>query len=178
MALKDPYTKLTQNNYRDKRSLAQFYPRFLTRLNPRFLTHSYFDALEIGLAVLPYLTINQNFYKMENGPISVSVANTMIKDYILYMTSQGIDMDKQTLSVSFTRDKLMDWLNKTMQDADELRICLGAYSKGDEHPGRLTVILWPYKNDEPTTQAVYEGKDAPPPLPPPTPPYNQGTLNP
>lgn len=115
---------------------------------------------------------------MENGPIPVSVANTMIQDYILYMQSQGINMDKQTHSISFTRDKLMDWLKKTMPDADELRVCLGAYGKGDKNAGRITVILWPYKNDEPTTQAVYEGKDAPPPSQPPTPPYNQGTLNP
>ena len=116
---------------------------------------------------------------MENqGPIPVSVANTMIQNYIDYMQSQGIDMNKQTHSVSFTRDKLMDWLSKTMPDADELRVCLGAYGKDDEKPGRITVILWPYKNDEPTTQTAYEGKDAPPPPPPPTPPYDGGQLNP
>lgn len=116
---------------------------------------------------------------MENeGPIPVSVANTMIQDYILYMQSKGIDMDKQTHSVSFTRDKLMDWLNKTMPDADELRVCFGAYGKGESNAGRITVILWPYKDGEPTTQPVYEGKDAPPPPPPPTPPYNNGGLNP
>ena len=55
---------------------------------------------------------------MENGPIPASVANNMIEEYLLYMKSQGINMDKQTHSVSFTRDKLMDWLSRSMADAD------------------------------------------------------------
>ena len=115
---------------------------------------------------------------MENGPIPVDVANAMIQEYLLYMQSKGIDMDKQTHSVSFTRDRLMDWLSKTMPDADELRVCLGAYGKDDENAGRITVILWPYKDGQPTTQPLSEGKDAPPPSDPPTPPYNNGGLNP
>lgn len=115
---------------------------------------------------------------MENGPISVSLANSMIGEYLTYMKDHGIDIDKQTHSISFTRDKLMDWLGKNMTNADELRICLGVYGKDDPNAGRITVILWPYKDGEPTTQAISEGKDAPPPPPPPTPPYNQGTLNP
>lgn len=112
---------------------------------------------------------------MENGPIPASVAYAMIKEYIMYMESKGIDMNKQTHSVSFTKDKLMDWLGKNMSAADELRVCLGAYGKGNENAGRITVILWPYKDGEPTTQAYSEGKDAPPP---PTDPYNNGQLNP
>ncbi len=115
---------------------------------------------------------------MENGPIPASVAFAMIEEYLVYMRSKGIDMDKQTHSVSFTKDKLMDWLGKNMIPADELRICLGAYGKGDENAGRITVILWPYKDGQPTTQAYSEGKDAPPPPPPPTDPYNGGGLNP
>lgn len=115
---------------------------------------------------------------MENGPISVSVANSMIEEYLQYMKAQGIDMDKQTHSISFTRDKLMDWLTRNMEGADELRICLGAYGKDESNAGRITVILWPYKDGEPFTQPISDGKDAPPPPPPPGDPYNQGGLNP
>jgi hypothetical protein len=61
MVLQDPHTKLKQNNNRDKRFLTQFYPRFFTLLQPRFLTHSYFDALEIASAVLPYRNNSPKF---------------------------------------------------------------------------------------------------------------------
>lgn len=115
---------------------------------------------------------------MKNGPISVELANRMISEHITYMKTRGIDMSKQTQSVSFTSKELMNWLRDVMPAADELRVFLGAYGKEDSNAGRVTVILWPYKNGQPTTQPVVsEGKDAPPP-PPPTPPYNQGGLNP
>lgn len=107
----------------------------------------------------------------------MEVANAMIQEYTRYMESQGIDMHKQTVSVSFTGPELMSWLRDVMSYSDELRVCLGAYGKEDSNAGRITVILWPYKDGAPATQPYLQGKDAPPP-PPPTPPYNQGGMNP
>ena len=116
---------------------------------------------------------------MENHPIPVSEANAMTEAYRKFLKESGIDPEKQTQSVSFTSAELMNWLNKTMPAADELRIFLGVYPAGHEHAGRITTILWPYKNGQPTSQATrVEGKDDPPPPPPPTDPYNAGGLNP
>lgn len=115
---------------------------------------------------------------MENRPIPVSDANIMIQEFINYMTKLGVDPSQQTQSVSFTGKELMAWLNQTMPNADELKICLGVYPTGDPNAGRITVILWPYKDGQPVPLSVSEGKDGPPPPPPPAPPYNQGSLQP
>jgi hypothetical protein len=114
---------------------------------------------------------------MENRPIPVSVANEMIAEYTAWLRQQGIDPEKQSQSISFTGKELMSWLSGVMPVADELRICLGVYPKTDPNAGRITVILWPYKDGQPATQPVTDGKDTPPP-PPPVDPYNQGSLNP
>src|SRR5262245_58127427 len=115
---------------------------------------------------------------MENRPIPPEVANDMIAEYINFLKQQGIDPEKQTQSISFTGKELTTWLSQVMPFADELRICLGVYPKADPNAGRITVILWPYKDGKPATQEpIIEGKDAPPP-PSPIPPYNAGGLNP
>jgi hypothetical protein len=115
------------------------------------------------------------------GPIPVSTANIMIEDYIR-STEPGIeDLSKKTWSVSFTGKELMDWLVEKMPFADELRICFGKYPKDDPNGGRVSVILWPYKDGKPATEGYSEdysqGKDEPVP-PPPIPPYNNGGLQP
>lgn len=115
---------------------------------------------------------------MKNHPIPVSEANLMIDTYIKYLGQLGVDPSKQTQSVSFTGPELMTWLQNTMRSADELRICLGVYPEGHADAGRITAILWPYKDGKPAaSSAIIEGKDDPPP-PPPTEPYNAGGLNP
>ncbi|MGZ8549053.1 MAG: hypothetical protein ACXWV2_00265 [Chitinophagaceae bacterium] len=114
---------------------------------------------------------------MENCPIPVDVANKMIEEYLNYLKQLGVDPNKQSQSVSFTGKELMAWMSQTMPFADELRVFLGVYPKGEPNAGRITVILWPYKDGKPAAQAYSEGKDAPPP-PPPIPPYNNGGLNP
>lgn len=115
---------------------------------------------------------------MKNHPIPVSEANAMIEEYLKYLKDNGIDPGKQTQSISFTGTELMTWLETNMKDPDELRVCLGVYPPGHENAGRITAILWPYKDGKPaTTKALAEGKDDPPP-PPPTEPYNAGGLNP
>ena len=110
---------------------------------------------------------------MENRPIPVSVANAMIQEYIKYEQQHSIDPAKQTQSVSFTGPELMKWLSETMPYADELRVCFGTYPAGDPNAGRVTVILWPYKNGEPASEPI-EGKDDGGKIPP----YNQGGLQP
>lgn len=112
---------------------------------------------------------------MENGPISVELADSMILEYIKYMQDEGIDMGKQTHSVSFTGKELMSWLSNVMPYADELRVCLGAYGKIESNAGRMTVILWPYKDGQPASQPLSAGKDGDSGK---IPPYNQGGLNP
>ena len=112
---------------------------------------------------------------MENGPIPVELADSMIREYSLYMQAHSIDMSKQTQSVSFTGKELMTWLTQVMSNADELRICLGAYGKNEPDSNRTTVILWPYKDGQPATQPLSAGKDGDSGK---IPPYNQGGLNP
>lgn len=116
---------------------------------------------------------------MKNHPIPVKEADIMIEEYQKHLRQLGVDPEKQTQSVSFTASELMNWLNKTMPAADELRICFGVYPPGHPNAGRITTILWPYKDGKPTCQSTQiEGKDGPPPPPPPTDPYNAGGLNP
>lgn len=102
---------------------------------------------------------------MANKPIPVSDADTMIQEYIKYIQNP-VDMSKQTQSVSFTGPELMTWLNQTMPNADEIRVCFGIYPEGHAKAGRITVILWPYKGGE---QAKTN---------PPIPPYNEGQGHP
>lgn len=94
---------------------------------------------------------------MANQPIPVKQANDMIAQYIEYMQKLGVDMTKQTQSISFTSKELLNWLSGAMPYADELRICEGVYPDG-ENAGRITVILWPYKNGKPATKPVEQGK--------------------
>jgi len=112
---------------------------------------------------------------MENRPIPVSEANLMIQEFIRYMPAHDMDPFKQTQSVSFTGKELMSWLTQTMPYADELRVCLGVYPPGNPNAGRITVILWPYKDGEQASQTLTEGKDGGPDK---IPPYNQGSLHP
>jgi len=103
---------------------------------------------------------------MTGKPIPVSDANNMIQEYTSYIQKPGTDMSTQTQSVSFSGKELMEWLNQIMPRADELRVCFGVYPAGHAQAGRMTVILWPYKDGEPTRTN------------PPDPPYNEGTGQP
>jgi hypothetical protein len=88
---------------------------------------------------------------MANKPISVAMANAMIQQNISYMSGLGVNMANQTESVSFDGRTLQQWLTGVMPYADELRICLGVYPPGNPNAGRITTILWPYKNGQPAT---------------------------
>lgn len=55
------------------------------------------------------------------------------------------------------------------------RVCLGVYPKDDPNAGRITVILWPYKNGQPAEAPMAEGKSGSDGK---IPPYNNGGLNP
>lgn len=90
-------------------------------------------------------------------PIPASTANDMIKAYFDYMTKLGVDMKKQTQSVTFTGSTVMTWLTEVMPRADELRVFMGVYPEGHDQAGRTTVILWPYKDGQPATKPI-EGK--------------------
>ena len=95
------------------------------------------------------VTQSPNPLLMPNQPIPVETANEMIGEYIRYMEEHDIDMEHQTHSVSFDFTALQEWLETISPHTDELRICLGVYTSG-EHRGRITTILWPYKNGEPS----------------------------
>ena len=114
---------------------------------------------------------------MANHPIPVKQANEMITQYLVYMKSLGVDTAKQTHSVSFTSKELLNWLSEVMPYADELKVCLAEYPNGYEHAGRMTTILWPYRDGRPATRPKIEGKgggDDDEEIPP----YNDGTLDP
>lgn len=90
---------------------------------------------------------------MSNQPISVANANSMIQENLAYMTGLGVNMSKQTESVSFDGTILQQWLATVMPFADELRIFLGVYPPGVPNAGRITTILWPYKSGQPATKS-------------------------
>ena len=99
----------------------------------------------------------------------------MISGYIAYMTKLGVDMQKQTQSVSFTSPEMLRWMNEVFKYTDEFRICLGVYP--DTHPqaGWITTIIWPYKEGKPATEPETPGKDG---GTVPIKPYNEGQHNP
>ena len=94
---------------------------------------------------------------MANRPIPVEQANSMISADISYMEKLGVDMNKQTKSISFTSKEFYAWLTDVMQYMDELRVCIGVYPDG-ENAGRITTILWPYKDGRPARKPKIEGK--------------------
>ena len=91
---------------------------------------------------------------MPGKPISKVTADTMIQEYIGYMSGLGVDMDNQTQSVSFTATTVMGWLNRKMTEADELKVFMGLYPPGHVKAGHTTVILWPYKNGQPLASSA------------------------
>ena len=93
--------------------------------------------------------------------IPVSDANIMIQEYIKY-TQNPVDMSTQTQSVSFSSSELKAWLDQITPKTDEMRVCFGMYPAGHAKAGRLTVIIWPYKDGKPTRTN------------PEDPPYNDG----
>jgi len=88
---------------------------------------------------------------MPNQSIPVETANGMIQEYLTYMQEHEIDMEHQTHSVSFDFTILQEWLKDVSDYTDELRICMGVYPSG-ENAGRITTILWPYKDGQPATR--------------------------
>lgn len=95
---------------------------------------------------------------MANQPISVSKANDMIQQYLTYMTGHGINMNNQTQTVIFTTPELLQWLNNTKGYTDEFRVCIGVYPNGDSRAGRMSAIIWPYKNGQPAVGPDTAGK--------------------
>lgn len=112
---------------------------------------------------------------MPNRPISVALANAMIKDYIGYMTQHGINMQDQTHCVEFSSDALLGWMGKVSAQADQFRVCFGRYPDGHEHAGRLSAIVWPYKDGKPAKKTTVEGKGGEEDD---IEPFNEGSLNP
>jgi hypothetical protein len=119
------------------------------------------------------LQITKIFY-MAGKTIPAATADEMIKAYFDYMTKLGVDMNKQTQSVSFTGDTVMNWLNVIMPKADELKIFMGTYPAGNPQAGRTTVILWPYKDGKPVTGSGAGLRGGPDPEDP----FDDGTLGP
>lgn len=107
---------------------------------------------------------------MANQPIPIEQANEMIAAYIKYMEGLGVDMSTQTQSVSFTFAELQAWQELVEPYTDELKIYLGVYSSGAQ-AGRITTILWPYKDGKPavTLTGIDPGGIKP---------YNDGNMNP
>lgn len=119
----------------------------------------YFYIIAISHVLFTFsVQITKTFYFMATGkPIPAGTADVMIKDYFDYMTKHGVDMTKQTQSVTFTGSTVMEWLVEVMPRADELRVFMGFYPEGHAQAGRTTVILWPYKDGNPATNPI-EGK--------------------
>jgi hypothetical protein len=85
---------------------------------------------------------------MAGQPISISTAESMVRSYVDYMTSLGVNMEEQTQDVAFTSNSLSEWMAEAMQHANEIKIFMGVYPEDAPSAGRLTVILWPYQDGE------------------------------
>jgi hypothetical protein len=99
---------------------------------------------------------------MPNHPIPVDKADEMKREYISYMTGLGVDMTHQTHSVSFGIDSILAWMTGKLPVADEFRIFFGRYPSDHVHAGRLTCIVWPYKDGKPSCCPVHMGKGGDP----------------
>ena len=96
---------------------------------------------------------------MAGKPIPTSTAKAMVSKYIDHVRPLAVDAKKKTQYVSFTLPEIMKWLNQVAPYTDELRICMGIHPDNATDPGRLTVIIWPYKSDSPATKPFSDGKD-------------------
>ncbi len=95
---------------------------------------------------------------MSGKPIPSSTASAMINKYVDHVQRLDVDAKKKTQYVSFTLSSFLEWLNQVAPSSDELRICLGIYADDSSEPGRVTTIIWPYKNGKPAAKPI-EGKD-------------------
>ncbi|HEX2627959.1 MAG TPA: hypothetical protein VHM26_03080 [Chitinophagaceae bacterium] len=113
---------------------------------------------------------------MPNRPISTELANEMIKNYLSYMTDHGINMEDQTHCVEFSSNALLGWMGSVSAETDQFRLCFGRYPDSHPYAGRLTVIVWPYKNGQPAIVPPWglPGGDPCEEVDP----FNEGTLNP
>ncbi len=89
---------------------------------------------------------------MANKPIPVTEAEVMKQQYLDYMTKLGVDMKQQTHSVSFNSKILQAWMQQVDTVTDEFRIFLGVYPPASPNAGRISTIIWPYKNGQPATR--------------------------
>lgn len=86
---------------------------------------------------------------MANQPIPVAQANVLIQNYNDYMTA--LNVSGQTESVGFDAAALLAWIDSVKDYADEFRIFFGVYDSSQKK-GRLTSMIWPYKEGEPATR--------------------------
>jgi len=111
---------------------------------------------------------------MTNQPIPIEQANEMIQLYISLIRTHNLG--NQTQSVSFTSKELVPWFNEVMPFADELRIFEGVYPPRHEYAGKISFILWPYKDGKPANWPNIEGKAGDPGGP--IKPFNDGSGTP
>jgi hypothetical protein len=106
--------------------------------------------------------------------IPVITANAMKEAYLGYMTLHSVNMQYQTHSVSFPSIDLVKWMHELQELnlVDEFRFFAGVYAPPSPHAGRITVIIWPYKNGEPAIDTTHGNGGVE------IEPYNDGTLNP
>lgn len=109
---------------------------------------------------------------MTNQPIPIEQAQQMIALYLQYIKDHGIG--DQTQYVIFTNKEFVPWFDEVKRYADEFRIFNGVYPTGHEFAGRMTVIIWPYKDGKPATWPLVEGKDGDPDPGAPIKPFNDG----
>lgn len=113
---------------------------------------------------------------MAGKPIPIITANAMNKMYAEYVQQLPVAAGRKTEYVSFTFKELMAYLNEAAPYTDEIRIYLGMTAEPSPDPGRVTTIIWPYKNGRPATRPLAEGKDGGDGEG--FPPYDEGNGNP
>ena len=96
---------------------------------------------------------------MAGKPIPVAAATEMTRLYADYVKTLPVPPVKKTEYVAFTVTEIMEWLKEVTPFADEIRIFMGEYPQGSGSAGRVTTIVWPYKDGSPATRPLSQGKD-------------------
>ncbi|MBU0695359.1 MAG: hypothetical protein KKE39_02375 [Bacteroidetes bacterium] len=115
--------------------------------------------------------------------ITPQYAESCKAEYQTYMVKHGVNAKtSQTNCVSFGAKALQEYFtsNNIFENSDEIRFYFGIYPADSPtgypgaKPGRLTTIIWPYKNGKPANIPPIGGLGDGEPIDP----FNLGTLQP
>ena len=127
----------------------------------------FFHLFEVGVIVntaewfnfsIHFTKTSSMAVKKKGSAIPIDRARKMIDHFKDHIQGLALPKNKSTEYVSFDLPEFQKWLTSVTPYSDELKIFLGVYP--DDHPeaGRLTLVIWPYKADQPAAEPRTVGK--------------------